>query len=70
MKRPKDALVEYRATMAREPNRFRGLAGAAAAAAQAGESAAARQYQRQLVTICAKGDVLGRPELAAARRAQ
>jgi len=69
MNRPADALAEYRRTIAKEPNRFRGLAGAAAAAAQAGDAAAARAYQRQLVAICVRGDTPGRPELEAARRA-
>jgi len=70
MKQPKEALVEFRKTIAKEPNRFRGLAGAAAAAAQAGDAAAARAYQQQLVSICAKGDTPGRPELDAARKAR
>jgi hypothetical protein len=67
LKRPKEALVEYRKTMAREPNRFRALAGAAEAATQAGDPAAARTYYRQLLTMCAKADTPGRPELQAAR---
>ena len=45
------------------------LAGAAAAAQQAGDAAAARKYPAQLLTICAKADSPGRPELEAARRA-
>src|SRR5262249_8413864 len=68
--RPAAALAEFRKTIAKEPNRFRGIAGAAAAAAQAGDTAAARAYQRQLVEICAKGDTPGRPELEAARQAR
>ena len=70
MKRPQEALVEFRKTMAKEPNRFRGLAGAANAAAQAGDAAAAREYRRRLASICAKGDRPGRPELQVARRAR
>jgi hypothetical protein len=70
LKQPKDALAEFKKTIAKEPNRFRGIAGAAAAAAQAGEAAAARAYQKQLVQICAKGDTPGRPELEAARKAR
>jgi predicted Zn-dependent protease len=69
LKQPKDALTEFKKTMAKEPNRFRGIAGAAEAAAQAGETAAAREYRRQLVQICAKGDTPGRPALEAVRRA-
>jgi Flp pilus assembly protein TadD len=70
MRRPKDALAEFRKTMAKEPNRFRGLAGAAAAADQAGDASEARDYRRQLARICSKGDTPGRPELQAARRAK
>jgi hypothetical protein len=67
LKQPKAALVEYQKTMAKEPNRFRALAGGAAAAAQAGDRAASQKYYRQLLTICAKADTPGRPELQAAR---
>jgi hypothetical protein len=67
VKQPKDALAEFKKTMAKEPNRFRGIAGAAAAAAAAGDAAAARQYSRALLSICAKADSPGRPELQAAR---
>jgi len=70
LKRPKEALVEYRKTMAREPNRFRALAGAADAATQAGDRAAARTYYRRLLTMCAKADTPGRPELQTARAAR
>jgi predicted Zn-dependent protease len=69
VKRPKDALVEFRKTMAKEPNRFRGIAGAARAAADIGDRTAAREYYAHLLTICEKGDRPGRPELQAARAA-
>jgi hypothetical protein len=69
-KQPKEALAEFRKTMAKEPNRFRGIAGAAAAAEQAGDATAARTYRQQLVQLCAKGDTPGRPELEAARKAR
>jgi hypothetical protein len=69
LKRPKDALVEFKKTMAKEPHRFRGLAGAARAASQSGDRAAARQYYAQLLNICEKADTPGRPELQAARAA-
>jgi hypothetical protein len=65
--RPNDALVEFRKTMAKEPNRFRALAGAAQAAQQAGDAAAARAYRQRLAQICVKGDRPGRPELQQAR---
>jgi hypothetical protein len=67
LKQPKAALVEFQKTMAKEPNRFRAAAGASTAASQAGDRAAARKYARQLVSICARADTPGRPELQAAR---
>jgi tetratricopeptide (TPR) repeat protein len=70
LKRPKDALVEFKKTMTKEPNRFRALAGSAAAAAQAGDRAASRAYYQQLLKICPKADTPGRPELQAARRSR
>jgi hypothetical protein len=68
LKQPKAALAEYRKTMAKEPNRFRGISGAAAAAAQLGDRAAARKYNEQLLAVCARADSPGRAELQAARR--
>ena len=70
LKQPKDALAAYQKTMAKEPNRFRAVAGAAAAAAQAGDRAAARTYDKELLTICPKADTPGRAELQAARAAR
>ena len=70
LKQPKEALAEFKKTIAKEPNRFRGIAGAAVAAERAGDAAAARAYRQQLVQICAKGDTPGRPELEAARKAR
>jgi hypothetical protein len=67
LKRPKEALVEFKKTMAKEPNRFRGMAGAIAAATAAGDRTTARQYSEKLLTICVKADKPGRPELQAAR---
>ena len=69
MKRPKDALAEFQKTMTKEPNRFRGIAGAARAAAATGDKAAAQRYYAKLLTICAGADVPGRSELQAARAA-
>jgi tetratricopeptide (TPR) repeat protein len=68
LKQPKAALAEFQKTMAKEPNRYRAVAGAAAAAEAAGDRAAARKYARQLLEICEKADS-PRPELTAARRA-
>jgi len=64
LKRPHEALVEYRATLRKEPNRFRGLYGAMRAASLVGDGAAARQYRSTLKTMCAKSDKPGRAELA------
>ena len=46
--RPAEALTEYRATLQREPNRYRALRGASAAAAAAGDSVAATSFAQQL----------------------
>jgi tetratricopeptide (TPR) repeat protein len=64
--RPADALAAFEATLEKEPNRFRAVAGAAEAAQRAGDAQRARQYSSQLVEICksAKGS---RPELDRAR---
>ena len=67
VKRPKDALAEFEKTMAKEPNRFRGVAGAMAAEEQLGDRAAAARLAERLRTIAAKGDTPGRPALEAAR---
>ena len=63
LKRPGEALKEFEATMAKEPNRFRGVYGAARAAKEAGEHQKARIYWARLIEICARADKPGRPEL-------
>jgi hypothetical protein len=68
--RPQDALVEFGKTMAKEPNRFRALAGAAAAADQTGSTGQARDFRRRLAEICRNGDTPGRPALQTARAAR
>jgi tetratricopeptide (TPR) repeat protein len=65
MKRPKEALKEYEMSQKREPDRFRGLYGAASAAQQAGDAEKAKRYYARLVKIAGKG--AARPELKAAR---
>jgi hypothetical protein len=62
--RPREALVEYRATLRKEPNRFRTLYGAMRAASLAGDKAAAAKYRSELRLLCANADVPGRAELA------
>ena len=64
--RPKDALAAFEQTLAKEPNRFRALAGAMQAAAAAGDSAAARRHAERLLTLCDKSDS-ERPDLVRAR---
>jgi len=62
------ALKEFEATMKKEPNRFRPLAGAAKAAAAAGDRAKAATYYAQLLKMCARADRPERAELQEARR--
>ena len=63
LKRPGEALKEFEATMAKEPNRFRGVYGAARAAEDAGEHQKARTYSAKLIEISARADKPVRPEL-------
>jgi tetratricopeptide (TPR) repeat protein len=65
--RPAEALPQYEASIAKEPNRFRGLYGAGLAAELAGDRARARVHFETLTTICAQSDGT-RPELARARQ--
>ena len=65
LKRPADALKEFEASHVREPDRFRGLYGAAQAAAQSGDKAKAKRYFARLVEIAGHGTA--RPELSQAR---
>ena len=64
LRRPHEALAEYRATLRKEPNRFRSLYGAMRAASLAGDARSAKQYRATLKALCAKSDVPGRAELA------
>jgi tetratricopeptide (TPR) repeat protein len=66
MKRPAEALAEYEQSAKREPERLRGMYGAARAAEMSGDSARAKSYYARLVQMTAKGDP--RPELAQARK--
>ena len=65
LQRPAEALTEFAASQKRAPKRFRGLYGAAQAAAQSGDMAQAQRYFVRLVEIAGQGD--GRLELAQAR---
>jgi tetratricopeptide (TPR) repeat protein len=64
--RPAEALPQYEASIAKEPNRFRGLYGAGLAAEHAGDQARARAHYEKLAAMCEQADGK-RPELARAR---
>jgi hypothetical protein len=68
LKEPAAALTEFQATLQKEPNRFRAVYGVARAARLAGDAATARAAFTQLLTICARADQPGRPELVEARQ--
>ena len=65
--RPAEALPQYEASIAKEPNRFRGLYGAGLAAELSGDRVRARGHFEKLAAICAQSDGT-RPELARARQ--
>jgi tetratricopeptide (TPR) repeat protein len=62
MKRPADALKELEASDKHDPNRFRGLYGAARAAELSGDQAKAKSYFERLLTLAKSADT-ERPEL-------
>jgi Tfp pilus assembly protein PilF len=64
--KPTQALIAFETTMKKEPNRFRGLYGAASAAEKAGDRVKARAYYKRLLTIAKDSDT-GRPELRHAK---
>ena len=64
--RAADALIEFDATMKKEPNRFRGLFGGARAAEAAGQRARAIALYTQLLQVASEPDT-NRPELQHAR---
>ncbi len=65
LNRPADALKEYEASQAREPNRYRGLYGAGMAASRSGNMAKAKQYFGRLVDMA--GPASSRAESGNAR---
>jgi predicted Zn-dependent protease len=65
---PAAALREYEASRTRDPNRFRGYAGAARAAEAAGDHTAAKAAYDKLLQLAANADT-PRPELIAAKAA-
>ncbi|MBR0649715.1 hypothetical protein GXW78_08580 [Roseomonas terrae] len=66
MGRHAEAQREFEAVQEIEPRRYRAVAGAAQAAEQAGDRAAARRHYEALLVIAAQADT-ARPELVAAR---
>ena len=64
--RPAEALKEFEASQAKEPNRFRGFYGAARAASQAGDRAKARDQYLKLIAL-AEGADSDRPEIREVR---
>jgi len=68
MKRPEQALAEYKEDLRFNPKRFNGLYGAAQAAELAGQASQATEYYAVLVKTC-EGGSSGRAELARAKQA-
>jgi tetratricopeptide (TPR) repeat protein len=66
LEQPAEALAAYVASHEVEPNRFRGLYGAARAAELAGDTEQAQTFYEQVVALAATADS-ERPELAAAK---
>jgi tetratricopeptide (TPR) repeat protein len=64
LKRPAEALKEYEHSQQREPDRFRGLYGAALAAEMAGDARAARRYYGRLMQVAGKGEPRAELQLA------
>jgi len=62
-----EALAAYESSMAKEPNRYRGIAGAARAAEVTGDSAKARTYYAKLVALTSESSS-DRPELVVAKK--
>jgi tetratricopeptide (TPR) repeat protein len=64
---PKEALVAFEATKAKEPNRLHGYAGAAQAAAKLGDREKARENYQKLIALTSDADT-DRVEVVAARK--
>jgi tetratricopeptide (TPR) repeat protein len=64
--RPKEAAGEYARALKQTPNRYRGLYGAARAAAASGDTTAARDYYSRVIKLSQHADSV-RPELQRAR---
>jgi len=65
--KPAEALTQYEASIGKEPNRFRGLYGAALAGERSGDKARARVHYEKLASVT-QGSDGARPELARTRQ--
>jgi Tfp pilus assembly protein PilF len=68
MHEPRRALLQFEATLQKEPRRFRSVYGAAHAAQLSGNRDSSQKYFRELLEICARADKPARSELAEAQR--
>ena len=66
LNQPAQALTEFERSLKRDPNRFRGIYGAARAAEASGNRKAAKDYYVKLQTLTADRDT-ERPELVHAK---
>jgi tetratricopeptide (TPR) repeat protein len=69
MAQPAQALAQFKATLAKQPNRYWSVYGAAQAAKGAGDAAKAQAYFRQLLAMAPHADEPRRASLAAAAAA-
>jgi hypothetical protein len=65
LKRPAEALAEYKTVLKNSANRFDGLLGAARSAQAAGDTSGAQSFYAKLAQVCGAG--ADRPELAEAK---
>jgi hypothetical protein len=65
LKRPSEALAEYKTVLKNSPNRFDGLLGAARSAQASGDPGGAQSFYAKLTQVCGAG--ADRPELAEAK---
>jgi hypothetical protein len=69
MNEPGEALLQFEATLKKEPGRFRTLNGAARAAQLSGHREASQMHFRELLKACERADKPGRAEIMEANRA-
>jgi tetratricopeptide (TPR) repeat protein len=65
LKRPAEAIAEYKTVLKNSPNRFDGLLGAARSAQASGDTSGAQSFYVKLAEICGAG--ADRPEIAEAK---